>query len=213
MTRFVLDKNPENYSDDSLSELMKIFELNPLNSIMFSNSFLKTVFLNKIIEASNYTIYYLDFDLMYSGYITSNIISKNKRVILYQPTKNDLLEIFKKILYIVSKEKSIVILDSLNGFFNIINENKDAGRVVNTYIMLLSTLSKMSGSFVLFASLVREKDDEGHVLSITGRHVIDSKNITKILTEKMNSTILAKVLGENNKPSKLIKIPIRTELI
>jgi len=117
-------------------------------------------------------------------------------------------------LYIVSKEKSIVILDSLNGFFNLNNENKDAGRMVNTYIMLLSTLSKMSGSFVLFASLVREKDDDdGHVLSITGRHVIDSKNITKILTEKMNSTILAKVLGENNKPSKLIKIPISSELI
>jgi len=213
MTRFVLDKNPENYLDDSLSELMKIFELNPLNSIMFSNSFLKTVFLNKIIQASNNSIYYLDFDLMYSGYITSNIISKNKRVILYQPTKNDLLEIFKKILYIVSKEKSIVILDSLNGFLNLINENKDTGRIVNSYIILLSALSKMSGSFVLFASLVREKENEGYVLSITGRHVLDSKNITKILTEKMNSTILAKVLGENNKPIKLIKIPISSELI
>jgi len=213
MPRFVLDKNPEIYSDDSLSELMKIFELNPLNSIMFPNSFLKTVFLNRIIQASNYTIYYLDFDLLYSGYITSNIISKNKKVILYQPTKNDLLEIFKKILYIVSKEKSIVILDSLNGFFNLINENKDVGRMVNSYIILLSTISKMSGSFVLFASLVREKDDEGYVLSITGRQVIDSKNITKILMEKMNLNIIAKVLGEKNKPKKLFKIPISLELI
>ncbi len=213
MTRFVLDKNPEIYSDDPLSELIKIFELNPLNSIMFSNSFLKTVFLNKIIQASNYTIYYLDFDLLYSGYITSNIISKNKRVILYQPTKNDLLEIFKKILDIVSKEKSIIILDSLNGFFNLINENKDAGRMVNSYIMLLSYISKMSCSFVIFASLVREKDVEEYVLSITGRHVIDSKNITKILTEKMNSNILVKVIGEKNIPNKLIKIPISLELI
>ena len=33
MPRFVLDKNPEIYSDDSLSELMKFFEINPLNSI------------------------------------------------------------------------------------------------------------------------------------------------------------------------------------
>ena len=213
MTRFVLDKNPEIYSDDSLSELTKIFELNPLNSIMFSNSFLKTVFLNKIIQASNYPIYYLDFDLLFSGYIASNIISKNKRIILFQPTKNDLHEIFKKILDIVSKEKSIIILDSLNGFFNLLNENKDAGRMVNSYIMLLSNISKMSGSFVIFASLVREKNVEGYVLSITGRHVIDSKNITMFLTEKMNSNILVKVLGEKNKPKKLIKIPISSELI
>ena len=213
MTRFVLDKNPEIYSDDSLSELMDTLELNSLNSIMFSNPFFKTIFLNKIIQASNIPIYYLDFDLLYSGYITSNIISKNKRVILFQPTKNDLLEIFKKILYLVSKEKSFVILDSVNGFFNLINENKDAGRMVNSYIMLLSTISKMTNSLVLFASLVREKQDEGYVLSITGRHVIDSKNITKILTEKINSNFVAKVLGDNNKSKKLIKIPISSELI
>jgi hypothetical protein len=209
----VLDKNPEIYSDDSLSELMNILELNPLNSIMFSNPFFKTIFINKIIQASNIPIYYLDFDLLYSGYITSNIISQNKKVILYQPTKNDLPEIFKNILYIVSKEKSLVILDSVNGFFNLINENKDAGRIVNSHLMLLSTLSKMAGSSVLFASLVREKDDEGYVLSITGRHVIDSKNITKILTEKTNSNFVAKIIGDNNKPKKLIKIPIDSELI
>ncbi len=212
MTRFVLDKNPEIYPDNSLSELMNTFELNPLNSIMFSNSFLKTVFLNKIIEATKNTIYYLDFDLLYSGYITSNILPKNNRVILYQPTENDLIDIFKKILYIVSKEKSIVILDSLNGFFNIINENKDAGRLVNSYIILLSTISKMSDSTVLFTSLVREKDDAGYVLSVTGRHVLNSKNITKILTEKINSNIVAKILGEKNKPKKLIQIPISSEL-
>lgn len=208
MTRFVLDKNPEIYSDDSLSELMNTLELNSLNSIMFFNPFFKTIFLNKIINASKIPIYYLDFDLLYSGYITSNIISKNKRVILYEPTKNDLLEIFKKILYFVSKEKSFVILDSVNGFFNLINESKDAGRMINSHIMLLSTISKMTGSLVIFASLVREKDDEGYVLSITGRHVLDSKNITKILTEKINSNFVAKILGDNNKPKKLIEIPI-----
>lgn len=212
MTRFVLDKNPEIYPDNSLSELMNTFELNPLNSIMFSNSFLKTVFLNKIIEAAKNTIYYLDFDLLYSGYITSNILPKNKKVILYQPTENDLIDIFKKILYIVSKEKSIVILDSLNGFFNIINENKDAGRLVNSYIILLSTISKMSDSIVLFTSLVREKDDTGYVLSVTGRHVLNSKKITNILTEKNNSNIVVKILGEKNKPKKLIQIPISSEL-
>jgi hypothetical protein len=211
MTHFVLDKNPEISSDDSLLELLKTLESNPLNSIMFSNSFLKTVFMNKIIQAYNYTIYYLDFDLLYSGYITSNIISKNNRVVLYQPTKNNLSEIFKKILYIVSKEKSIVILDSLNGFFNLFNENKDAGRLVNSYIILLSTISKMSGSFILFASLVRENNDE-HVLSITGRHLIDSKNLTKIQTEKMDSNLVAKVLGEKSNPKNLIKISISKEL-
>ena len=213
MTRFVLDKNPKLFSDDTLSEIIKIFELNPLNSIMFSNPILKTVFLNKITQVSNYPIYYLDYDLLYSGYLTSNIIPKNNKVALFQPTENDFLEILKKISYIVSKEKSIIIIDSLNGFFNLINENKDAGRMVNSYIMLLSTISKMSDSLILMTSLVREKNDEGYVLSITGRHLLDSKNTTKILTEKMNSNIQAKVLGKKNKTEKLIKIPLISDLI
>ncbi len=213
MTRFVLDKNPKLFSDDTLSEIIKIFELNPLNSIMFSNPILKTVFLNKITQVSNYPIYYLDYDLLYSGYLTSNIIPKNNKVVLFQPTENDFLEILKKILNIVSKEKSIIIIDSLNGFFNLINENKDAGRMVNSYIMLLSTISRMSDSLILMTSLVREKNDEGYVLSITGRHLIDSKNTTKILTEKTNSNILAKVLGKKNKTEKLIKIPLISDLI
>ena len=212
MTRFVLDKNPEMTSNDSLAELMEVFEQNPLNSIMFSNSFLKTVFINKIIQASKNTIYYLDFDLLYSGYVTSNILSKNNKVILFQPTKKDIQEIYKKILYSVSKEKSIIIIDSLNGFFNLINENKDAGRLVNSYTALLSTISKMSDSFVLFASLVREKDDEGYVLSITGRQILDSKYVTKILTEKTNSHVIAKIIEEKNKPKKQIKIPISLDL-
>ena len=212
MTLFVLDKNPEIYSNDNLIELKKIFDVNPLNSLMFSNSFLKTAFLNKIIQASSITIYYLDFDLLYSGYVASNIISINERVKLINPKKTDFPEILKKILNIVSKEKSIIILDSLNGFFNLINENKDAGRIVNSYIMLLSSITQNSGSYVLFTSLVRKKDDEGYVLSLTGRHIIDSKNITKILTEKSEFNFLAKILDEKNKTKKLFKIPISSEL-
>lgn len=213
MTHFVLDKNPKMYSENPLSDLMNTIELNSLNSIMYSDSFLKTAFLNNIINTSKDTIYYLDFDLLYSGYITSKILPKNKRVILYQPTKNDYVEIFKKIMFLVSKEKSIIILDSLNGFFNIVNENRDAGRLVNSFIVLLATISKMSGSLVIFASMTREKDDEGYVLSVTGRRILYSKNITRILTEKNNSNFVVKVLGEKNKPKKLIQIPISSEII
>ena len=50
------------------------------------------------------------------------------------------------------------------------------------------------------------------MLSLTGRHIIDSKNITKILTEKSEFNFLAKILDEKNKPKKLFKIPISSEL-
>jgi hypothetical protein len=98
MTRLALDKNPKQYSDEDLSSIMKIFELNTLNSIMFSDPFLKTIFLNKLILKTNTPIFYLDFDLLYSGYVTSNIISLRNGVTLYRPTKDDWIKTLKTIL-------------------------------------------------------------------------------------------------------------------
>ena len=123
MTHFVLDKNPKIESADDFSEIIKILELNQVNSLMFSNPILKTVFLNKIIQAEKYQIYYLDFDLLYSGYLNSGIFFENNKIKLFQPTKDNFLEILKKIMHTISKEKSVVILDSLNGLFNeLLNE-------------------------------------------------------------------------------------------
>ena len=211
MTRFVLDKNPELNSDENLSGIMKIIELNTLNSIMFSDPFLKTNFFNKLITTTSIPIYYLDFDLLYSGYIASKIISLRPEITIYQPTKDDWIETLKTILLKLSEQKSMLIIDSLNGFFNLCNEKKDAGRLVNSHIMLLSCVAKMSSSHILLASNTRKRNNEGWALSITGRHVIESKHMTKIYLDQLNSDIIANLIGETNSPLKSIKIPIKPE--
>src|SRR3970282_480896 len=153
MIRLAVDKNPDQYSDENLSNIMKIIELNTLNSIMFSDPFLKTIFLNKLILKTNTPILYLDFDLLYSGYVTSNIISLRDGVTLYRPTKDDWIKTLKTILLKLSENKSMLIIDSLNGLFNIHNEKKDAGHCINSYIMLLSCVAKMSNSCIVLPSI------------------------------------------------------------
>lgn len=213
MTRLALDKNPKQYSDEDLSSIMKIFELNTLNSIMFSDPFLKTIFLNKLILKTNTPIFYLDFDLLYSGYVTSNIISLRNGVTLYRPTKDDWIKILKTILLKLSENKSMLIMDSLNGLFNLHNEKKDAGRLINSYIMFLSCVAKMSNSCIVLPSIIRKKNDEGWALSITGRHVIESKQMNRIQLDQINSNIIANVIGEKDNTKQSIKIPIQSELI
>lgn len=213
MTRLALDKNPEQYSDEDLSSIMKIIELNTLNSIMFSDPFLKTIFLNKLILKTNTPVFYLDFDLLYSGYITSNIISLRNGVTLYRPTKDDWIKTLKTILLKLSENKSMLILDSLNGLFNLHNEKKDAGRLINSYIMLLSYIAKMSNSCIILSSITRKKNDEGWALSITGRHVIESKQMTRIQLDQINSNMIANVIDEKDNTTQSIKIPIQSELI
>lgn len=213
MTRLALDKNPKQYSDEDLSSIMKIFELNTLNSIMFSDPFLKTIFLNKLILKTNTPIFYLDFDLLYSGYVTSNIISLRNGVTLYRPTKDDWIKTLKTILLKLSENKSMLIMDSLNGIFNLHNEKKDAGRLINSYIMFLSCVAKMSNSCIVLPSIIRKKNDEGWALSITGRHVIESKQMNRIQLDQINSNMIANVIGEKDNTKQSIKIPIQSELI
>jgi len=213
MIRLALDKNPEQYSDEDLSSIMKIIELNTLNSIMFSDPFLKTIFLNKLILKTNTPIFYLDFDLLYSGYVTSNIISLRNGVTLYHPTKDDWIKTLKTILLKLSENKSMLIMDSLNGLFNLHNEKKDAGRLINSYIMFLSCVAKMSNSCIVLPSITRKKNDEGWALSITGRHVIESKQMTRIQLDQINSNMIANVIGEKDNTKQSIKIPIQSELI
>lgn len=212
MTHFVLDKNPHQEYNENLSELMKIMELIPLNSIIYSDPFLKTYFLNKLILKTNTPIIYLDFDLLYSGYVVSNIISLPPGLTLYRPTRNEWIQTLKTILLHISEQKSIVIIDSLNGFFNLYREQKDAGRLINNFIMLLLCVGNMSKSNILLCNMSRKRMDEGWVLSITGRHVLETNHMTKIHLDHLDSKIIANILDEKDHPKKSFKIPIQSEL-
>lgn len=206
MTRFVLDKNPE-------LDFTKIFESHTLNLIMHSDPFLKQNFLNKIILTTNYPVIYLDIDLLFSGYVTSKIITPNQGLTLFQPNRQKLLDIIKTILLEISEKKSMLIIDSLNGLFNLNHENKDAGRLVNSYIMLFVSIAKNSNSKVIVSGMTRRKNNEEWVLSITGRHIFESKQITLIQLERKNSNIIANLLDRKDLPKKSFSISTQSEWI
>jgi len=212
LIHLALNKNPEQYSDEDFSRIMKIIESDTLNSIMCYDSFLKTIFLNKLILTTNTPIFYLDFDLLYSGYVISNIISLRNGVTLYSPTKGDWIKTLKTILLKLSENKSMLIIDSLNGLFNLHNEKKDAGRLINSYIMLLSCVAKMSNSCIILSSVTRKKNDEGWVLSVTGRHVIESKKMTRFQLDQIHSNLIVNVIDEKSNLKQSIKIPIKSDI-
>ena len=213
MTHSVLDKNPNQDDIQNLSDLIKILESNPLNLIMHSDPFLKTNLLGKLTLTTNLPVIYLDFDLLFSGYITSNTLPQNQGMTIYQPNRNDFLKIIKKILLEISKKKSMLIIDSLNGLFNLFYDNKDAGRLVNSYIMLFCSFAKNSNSCILISGMSRRRNNEEWVLSITGRHIFETKQMNTVWIERQNSSIITKLLDEKAIPKKTFKISILSELI
>ncbi len=209
MTHFVLDKNPE----QNLTDFKELLELNTLNLIMHSDPFLKTSFLSKIISKTNNPVIFLDFDLLFSGYICSNIISQSQALTLYQPTRKNFLETIKTILLNLSERKSILVIDSLNGLFNMYSDKKNAGRLVNSFIVLFCSIAKMADSHVLISGMTRKKNGDDWVLSIIGRHIFRIKQMNTIHLEKQNSSFIANILDEKNHTTKSFKIPIQSELI
>jgi len=148
-----------------------------------------------LTNIQNLPIIYLDFDLLYTGYINSGLVQSNENLTLIQPTTENWNGSFSKVLQRVSNEKCLVIIDSLNGFFNMF-ENEDSGRQINAQILLLSYNAEMSNSKILLMCLANLKDDSSWTLSLTGRQLIEHNHTLQIHIDEKDSLV---TLREINK--------------
>ena len=170
----LLSKNPEQVN----SKIENILEQNLLNIIYYENSFAKAKFLTKTIEKWDIPTFYLDFDLLYSGYVKANVVPTLKNVTLLWPNSENLRENLESIIEKISMTKSVVVIDSLNGFFNILKDD-DAGMLINSFIMMLASSAKNTKSIILVGSLSKLNEENEFVLYSSGRHVMDNKHMKK----------------------------------
>ena len=166
--------------------------------VFYNDSFVKTRFFAKIISKSITPVFYFDFDLLYSGYVTAGEIPLPKNITILSPDGDNLLENLKSVIDKTSKTKSLIVLDSLNGFFNLLEGKNDAARLINSFIMLLASSAKNTKSCVVVGSLSKLNDEKEWVLYNTGRHVLENEHITKIQLIKSDNEIIAKIPDTGN---------------
>ena len=195
----LMGKNSEQIPNNNVT--IEDLEQNTLNIIFYEDSFAKTRFFTNTISEWSTPISYFDFDLLYSGYIKSGITSAVKNITLLCPDNDNLHKNIKSVMDNISKKKSLVIIDSLNGFFNLLEGKKDAGRIVNALLMLLVSAAKNVKSIIIVGSLSKQNDKKDWVLSNTGRHVIESDYMTKIQLIESHDRTIAKILKTNNSNS------------
>jgi len=179
-------------------QLEDILEHNTLNLVFYENSFTKITFFVKTMSELSIPIFYLDFDLLYSGFVKSGQIPLSKNTTLLCPNADNLHENLRSVIDKTSEKKSLVIIDSLNGFFNLLEDGKDTGQIINSLIMLLVSSAKNANSIVVIGSLSKLINENEWVLYNTGRHVIENKHMTKIQLTESNGNIIVK----NLKPDK-----------
>jgi len=201
----VLDKNPQQILDNDLVHIKKDFSTKNPNIILCSEPFLKAKMLINLIDSVAFPVIFLDFDLLYSGYVVSEMIKKNENVEIYRPNKTDLKKIISEIAKKISNEKFLVIIDSLNGFYNIFDE-KESGRFINASLMLLSSIGREGDSLVIITAITRKNDDGEWILSPGGKHIIESKKSGMYHLKRISGSIMLGSLNRVGSTDKIFKI-------
>ena len=184
--------------DQKKTTIRNMLEQNTTNMIFYEDSFTKTSFFTR--EVSNYKvpIFYIDFDLQYTGFVKSGITEEMENLNLLHPENGSLREDLKSIIAKISREKSLIVIDSLNGFFNILEGDKDLGRLINSFLMLLVSAANHTKSTILVGALSRLNEEGRWVLYNTGRSVIDNEHFTKIQLTRKENNVFAMLLNSDN---------------
>lgn len=189
----VLDKNPVQIIDNDLTQIQIKLEQNNPNIILCSKPFHKIEFLNRLINSTKDPIIFIDMDLLYAGYVESKMIQKKENLTIFCPNKTDWEEKFSEIISKVSKNRFLVIIDSLNGVYNLFDDLESA-IFINSCLMLLSSIGNHVKSSVLITGMARKKENDGWILSPGGRHIIKSEKTGVYCLKKTENNVTISIL-------------------
>ena len=193
----VLDKNPGQIIDNDLTQIQIKLEQNNPNIILCSKPFHKIEFLNRLINSTKDPIIFIDMDLLYVGYVESKMIQKKENLTIFCPNKTDWEEKFSEIISKVSKNRFLVIIDSLNGVYNLFDDLESA-IFINSCLMLLSSIGNHVKSSVLITGMARRKENDGWILSPGGRHIIKSEKTGVYFLKKTKNSLTISALEQTN---------------
>jgi len=184
--------------DQKKTTVRNALEQNTTNMIFYEDSFTKTSFFTREVSNCKVPIFYIDFDLQYTGFVKSGITQEMENLNLLHPENSSLREDLKSIIAKISREKSLIVIDSLNGFFNVLEGDKDLGRLINSFLMLLVSAANHTKSTIIVGALSKLNEKGRWVLYNTGRSVLDNEHFTKIQLIKKENNAFATLLNPDN---------------
>lgn len=187
----------KNQSVDAIEKIISIISSQTLNSVSFDDAIAKTYFFHKIISVLRMPTIYFDFDMLYSGYVVSGMLQKYDDTELIQPSEERIREILVNSLEKISLQRHLVVLDSLNGFFTMLDQ-KDSGRLINSMMVLLASAGIRTNSILLVGSMSKFREGQGWVLSALGRHILDIDKMNIISVKKRDSYFQLSSVDRNN---------------
>ncbi|MEM2785219.1 MAG: hypothetical protein QXW37_08720 [Candidatus Nitrosotenuis sp.] len=188
-----MDKNPVDTDN-----IRKLILSSPLGSISFENAITKTYFFHKIAAITEIPTIYFDFDLLYSGYLAANILQQHENTTVHQPKEDTWKKLLAETLDQISQKRCLVIIDSLNGFFTVLADQKNGGKLINNALIMLASIGQKADSTILVGSISKYKKDEGWVLSAIGRHIVKVDRMNHFSVRRQNSSLHLDLVDDHN---------------
>tara|TARA_B100001750_G_scaffold224847_1_gene216254 strand:+ start:360 stop:908 length:549 start_codon:yes stop_codon:yes gene_type:complete len=180
-----LDKNHTTFEDFQFLEENLTSSSSSL--LLYGNAFSKIKLIQEITSKQNQPILYIDLDLLFSGYMKSQLL-KIPNLSLFNTAEENIDKILPKILTKISTEPHLVIFDSMNGLYNILSNDADSGRVANSLLMLLARNSMFSKSVLIIFALASKKDNNW--ILPNGRQILENENVKKFfISDRLKITI------------------------
>ena len=90
---------------------------------------------------------------------TRESLREKENITILNPNEGDLKRDISDTVAKISSKKSLVIIDSLNGFYNILNDEYDSAKFINSCIMLLTSIAKKTDSTIIVTSMARKNEE------------------------------------------------------
>ena len=195
-----MDKNSEQTSSYKVSNITMRFFKKKSNLVLCTEVFDKAKFLNYLFNNTNEQIILLDTDLLMTGYFQSEMIPKRDNLIIFSSDKETWNKQLTEIINRISKNRCLIVIDSLNGAYNLFN-GLDSVRFVDSCIMLLLSLAKETSSLVVTMAIIRDKEEKNLILSPGGKQVVKSEDTDLYLLNKKENKLVIVPLTQNGQTS------------
>ena len=169
-----MDKSSEQGLSFDVSNITTEFFSKKSNLVLCKDVFDKVKFLNYVFTNTNDQIILLDTDLLMTGYFQSQMIPKRDNLMVFSPNENTwklhLTEIITKFL----DKRCLIVIDSLNGAYNLF-EGLESIRFVDSCIMLLLSMIKKNNSQLIITVSAKQNKEKSWILSPGGKEIISSE--------------------------------------
>jgi hypothetical protein len=161
----------------------EILSTHGLNTLTFTDPYAKLCYMAHLAGQFDRVIY-IDLDTTFTAYFNAGFVHTN-RIDLYLPSEGRLGVMIKDVLGSM-EDSSLVILDSVNSFYNLFHVRErlsSLNHLLSVLIMLLVRRGVDISVPVLITSMLRYKKDGGWVHSPASRRLLQRKSVVKLSVE------------------------------